>query len=164
MWGIHRITGDGIGVRAGRGSGARASRRRRCRGWGVEVLEVRALLSTYLVIGTGDAGVGVGFTGDLRYAIEQADRETGDSTIVFAPTLSGKTIALNTGPLAINKPSGTLTIRGPGAGELTISGGQQTQVFNVAPSSRATISGLTITATPTSAAEAGGSPMGSSAS
>jgi hypothetical protein len=145
MWWIHRITGAWFGVRAGRVSRARPSRRRRSLGWGGDVLEVRALLSTYLVIGTGDAGVGVGFKGDLRYAIEKADRDTGNSTIVFAPILLGKTIALNTGTLEIDKPSGTLTIRGPGAGELAISGGQETQVFDVAPSTRATISGLTIT-------------------
>src|SRR5579885_459954 len=145
MLGIHRITGDWFGLRTGRSSKARATRRRRRRGWGVEALEGRALLSIYLVDNTGDAGVGTGSLGDLRYAITQADRDTGDSTIVFAPNLYGQTIALATGTLAIDKPSGTLTIRGPGAAGLAVSGGGLAQVFYIAPDSRVTIAGLTIT-------------------
>src|SRR5262249_32272526 len=101
--------------------------------------------SAYLVDCPGDAGPGTGTAGDLRYAIEQADQDTGDSTIAFAPTLCGQTIDLESGALAINKLSGTLTILGPTAGGLTISGSGHGQVFPVAPISHVTISNLTIT-------------------
>jgi hypothetical protein len=121
------------------------TRRRPRRSWGFEALEGRALLSIYLVDSPGDAGTGTGFSGDLRYAIEQADQATGDSTIQFAPALRGATITLTSGLLPINKPSGTLTIAGPGADALTISGGGHGQVFTVTPASKVSISGMTIT-------------------
>jgi predicted outer membrane repeat protein len=92
----------------------------------------------------GDAGWGTGFEGDLRYAIEQADQATGNSSIVIAPTLNGDTITLSS-PISIVKPSGTLTIQGPGADGLTISGGGRGEVFSVSPGSKVTIESLTIT-------------------
>lgn len=132
-------------LRAGREPAGRAPRRRRCGAWGVEALEGRALLSVYLVDSPGDAGMGSGFVGDLRYAIDQANQAPGDSTILFAPTLAGQEITLAEGMLTIDKPSGTLTIDGPGAGALSISGGKLGEVLDVAPGSKATITGLTIT-------------------
>ena len=118
MSSIHRTAR----VRARRGKvgglGEQALRRRRHRAWAVEALEGRSLLSVYLVNSPGDAGMGTGSVGDLRYAINQADQATGNSTIVFPPTLDGQTISLASGPLTIDKPSGTLTILGPGAGGL----------------------------------------------
>ncbi len=103
------------------------------------------MLSTYLVDSLGDAGVGMGSAGDLRYAINQADQDPRNSTILFSPTLDGKTITLTAGMLAINKPSGTLTILGPGDDDLTISGGGQSQVFAILPTSHVSISGLSVT-------------------
>jgi hypothetical protein len=72
-------------------------------------------------------------------------------TIQFAPNLTGQTITLNAS-LQIEPGSGQssddVSIVGPGAGELTISGAGQYQVFQVGslvgPYSTASISGLTI--------------------
>ena len=71
--------------------------------------------------------------GSLRAEI--AASHSGD-TIVFSPTLDGKTITLTSGELDLTKD---LTIHGPGADDLTISGndpvwyaGEYTRVFEVA--------------------------------
>jgi hypothetical protein len=144
MLSICRITGGRFGLRAGYDAGRRAPRRRR-RDLRVEALEGRALLSLYIVDNPGDSGTGIGLAGDLRYAINQADQATGNSTILFAPTLDRQTIALGLGPLMINKPSGTLTIQGPGADKLSISGGHRFEDLAISPLSKVSISGLTLT-------------------
>jgi hypothetical protein len=61
-------------------------------------------------------------------------------TVDFAPGLSGS-LTLASSTLAISKD---LTIAGPGAGVITVSGNNLFQVFNVAPGVTVTISGLTI--------------------
>ena len=78
--------------------------------------------------------------GSLRYEIAHVHN---NDTIAFAPSLDGQTITLTTGQLAINK---NLTIQGPGAGQLTISGGgaNGSRVFDVAGGTNVTLSGLTI--------------------
>jgi hypothetical protein len=67
-----------------------------------------------------------------------------NDTIVFASSLNGQTIKLTNGELLINKD---LTIAGPGAGQLTVSGGGVSRDFEV-DSAQSTIkvvlSGLTI--------------------
>ncbi len=143
MLSICRITGGRFSLRAGGDAGRRAPRRRR-RDLRMEALEGRAMLSLYMVDNPGDSGTGIGLAGDLQYAINQADQATGNSTILFAPTLDGQTISLQ-GPPRIDKPSGTLTILGPGANELSLSGGHQTGVLTVLPGSKVSISGLTVT-------------------
>ncbi len=140
-------------VRAGLASRTVRPRPRARRALRLEALEGRALLSVapiapptiFVVDQSGDAGSGSGQMGDIRYALKQADQQSGDSLIVFAPNLLGQTIDLTSGPLLIHKPSGNLTILGPGARGLTISGDGQSRVFQVAPVSHATIAGLTIT-------------------
>src|SRR4051812_47481396 len=80
----------------------------------------------------------------LRGAIAVANAEAGGGdTIQFAPTLSG-TITLTTGELAINK---NMTITGPGALTLAVSGNNASRVFNIGTTFTSTvgISGLTIT-------------------
>jgi hypothetical protein len=119
---------------------SRPSRRRAGPGWTVEPLEGRTLLSTYTVVSPGDSG-----TGTLRWAIDQANQDPGNDTISFSSRLAGQTITLTSGLLPIRKASGSLTIRGPAAGPVTISGNSHSEVFNVAPVATATISGLTIT-------------------
>jgi CSLREA domain-containing protein len=74
----------------------------------------------------------------LREAIAAA--HNGD-TIVFAPSLDGQTITLTSGELLIKH---NVTIAGPGAGNLTISGNNASRVFEVANPATATLSGLTI--------------------
>jgi hypothetical protein len=99
----------------------------------LEALEDRWLPSTLTVTTTADSG-----PGSLRAEIAAA--HNGD-TIVFAPSLDGQTITLTSGELFIKH---NLTIAGPGAGELTVSGNNASRVFEVAKPATATLSGLTI--------------------
>jgi hypothetical protein len=104
---------------------------------GVEVLEVRNLLSTYTVDHLADDLVGSGLNGSLRYCITNA---TDGDTITFGVT---GTISL-TGAL----PGLTHSIRmlGPGADQLTVrrdTGGDY-RIFTVGSGATVGISGLTI--------------------
>ena len=110
----------------------------------IESFERRMLPSTFTVVNLGDTGAGSGAQGDLRYAINQANTNVDLSNrIVFQPGLTG-TITLTLGVLPINK---NLAIEGPGAGQLTISGNQQSGVIDITSDPRANdvhISDLTI--------------------
>ena len=106
----------------------------------VVALEERALLSTLRVTSDADSG-----TGTLRAAIAAA---TSGDTINFARSAYG-TITLTSGPLIV--PDINLTIQGPGANKLTISGNDTYTVlelgivpFGPQTPSTMTISGLTI--------------------
>src|SRR5258708_2236460 len=74
----------------------------------LERVEDRVLLSTYTVNSLTDVGDGTGLTGDLRYAITQADQDPG-STIVFSIT---GTIVLAS---ALPDLSANMAITGPGS-------------------------------------------------
>ncbi len=100
----------------------------------IDSLETRALLSTLVVTNNDDSG-----SGSLRQAIAVAN--SGD-TITFSRSLRGQTITLTSGELDITK---SLAIDGPGASQLAVSGGGNSEVFDVASGSTVTISGLTIT-------------------
>ena len=76
--------------------------------------------------------------GSLRAAISSVGAS---ETITFQPGLTG-TITLTTGELAI---SGSMTITGPGPGQLTITGNNVSRVFHVTSDSTVTLSGVTIT-------------------
>src|SRR5262249_46071275 len=129
-----------IGRGARRSPPLRPPRRRSRRCWTVEALEGRTLLSTYAVTSLGDSGIDT-----LRWAITQADHAAGDSTITFDSGLAGHTITLTSDALQIFKISGPLTIQGPGADKLTISGDGHSRVFEILPATTVTISGLTLT-------------------
>jgi hypothetical protein len=110
----------------------------------LEVLEPRALLSTYLVDRLTDSGDGSGLTGDLRYAITQA--VDGD-TINFGVT---GTINLTS---ALPDLTHNISINGPGANLLTVWGGGYDsyfrygsffRIFTVPAGATVSISGLTI--------------------
>jgi hypothetical protein len=93
------------------------------------MLETRCVPST--VTNLLDAG-----PGSLRQAI--LDTPAG-GTVDFQPGLTG-TIVLTTGELAINRD---LTIAGPGATVITVSGNHASRVFDIAASTVA-LSGLTV--------------------
>jgi hypothetical protein len=99
----------------------------------VEALERREVPSTLTVTNNLDSG-----HGSLRFEIAHAKN---NDTIVFAPSLDGQTITLTTGELDITMG---LTIKGPGAGQLTINGGKHSRVFEVNASAPVFLSGLTI--------------------
>ncbi len=91
-----------------------------------------ALAATITVTSNNDAGAG-----SLRQAIASA--ASGDK-INFAPALNGQTISLTSGELLISQ---ALTIQGPGANQLTISGNHASRVFHTVTD--VTLSGLSIT-------------------
>ena len=97
----------------------------------LEGLENRNLLSTFPVTSLADSG-----GGSLREGII-----SGDSTIVFAPGLHG-TIKLTSGDMQITK---SVTIDGPGANTLSISGNDSSRIFDISGSANVAISGLAIT-------------------
>ena len=91
-------------------------------------------LSSITVTNNGDGG-----TGSLRQAV--ADVCDG-GTIDFGPALSGQTIVLTSGELLV---AANLTVKGPGAGQLTISGNNSARVFNIASGNfNVSLSGVTI--------------------
>ncbi len=98
----------------------------------IEGLEDRCVPST--VTNLDDAGAG-----SLRQAI--LDTPAG-GTVDLQPGLTG-TITLTTGELDITQ---NLTLTGPGADTITVSGNQTSRVFNIAASATVAISGLTISA------------------
>ena len=105
------------------------------------VLENRTLLSTLVVTNLQDSG-----NGSLRYELSQANN---NDTITFQSTLFAagqQTITLTSGPLAVSKD---VSIQGPGASLLTVSGNSTQEIFKVSspgsPSQGSTISGMTIT-------------------
>ena len=94
--------------------------------------------ATFTVTNTNDSGAG-----SLRQAIETANTDAAADTILFQSGLSG-TITLTTGQLDITE---SVTITGPGAANLTVSGNNASRVFylyNSASNIAVGISGLTI--------------------
>jgi hypothetical protein len=117
-----------------RRAGPDRSRRRTARPGFVphlEALEDRTLPSTFTVLNLNDSG-----PGSLRDALA-----SGDDTINFAKGLHG-TITLTSGELLI---SNRVTINGPGAGKLSVSGDNASRVFEVATGLNVAINGLTVT-------------------
>ncbi|HEX4946308.1 MAG TPA: choice-of-anchor Q domain-containing protein [Blastocatellia bacterium] len=97
---------------------------------------IPALAATFNVTNNNDAGAG-----SLRDAVTQANGAAGADTITFAANVTG-TITLTTGELVITE---ALTINGPGANLLTISGNNASRVFYVSWNVAVTITGLTLT-------------------
>jgi len=105
---------------------------------------VPAYAADQIVTSTNDSGAG-----SLRRAI--ADVGAG-GTITFNLTYPA-TIILTSGCLTIDK---NLTITGPGADQLTISGNSASRVLQIESSSTLSISGLTITDAEVSVGDGGG--------
>ena len=137
-------------LRSGAGPRASFSRGRRT-GAAIERLEGRVLLSSYIVTDTLDSG-----PGSLRADILMSNSTAGQNTITFAPGLTG-TITLTSGQLEI---SSNLSITGPGSASLTISGSNQSRVFQIDAGANAFISALTITEGRAPDATRGPSPDG----
>jgi hypothetical protein len=108
----------------------------------VEQLEERTVPSAiFTVTNLDDDG-----PGSLRRAIHDANGTAGGNAIVFQPGLAG-TIPLTTGELDVME---SVTITGPGAGVLTVSGNNASRIFLVEQAAHTpinvAISGLTLTA------------------
>jgi hypothetical protein len=100
---------------------------------GLEVLEDRYLPSTFTVLNLLDSGAG-----SLRAAVASANANPGADSIDFAVT---GTIGLTSGQLDITD---SVTINGPGAGALTVSGNLASRVFGIAGDPTVTIANLTV--------------------
>jgi hypothetical protein len=92
--------------------------------------------AAFIVSNTNDSG-----PGSLRRAINRANNNTGADTIFFVSGVSGK-IILTSGQLLIRDD---LTITGPGAGVLAVSGNHSSRVMEVESDATVAISGLTVT-------------------
>jgi CSLREA domain-containing protein len=108
-------------------------------------VEVPSLIVTTLADETSDTDG----TTSLREALAYANSLGGNESITFAPSLfthGAATITLNSanGPLVDNDTTGTVTIMGPGATKLAVSGGNAVEVFDVASGAAAVLDGLTI--------------------
>jgi hypothetical protein len=103
----------------------------------LEALEDRTVPSTLTV--TNNLDTGVAGDGSLRGEIAAA--QSGD-TLNFAGSLLGQTIRLTNGELAITR---SLDIEGPGAKQLTVSGGGTSRVFDISAGVTVTIAGMTMT-------------------
>ena len=102
----------------------------------IEYLEDRTVPSTFQVTNLLDHGAG-----SLRQAVLNANAHAGADVIKFASGLHG-TITLTTGELAITD---SLTIDGPGANKITVSGNNASRVFDISGSTTdVAIDGLTI--------------------
>jgi hypothetical protein len=102
----------------------------------LEALEDRTLPSTFTVLNLNDSGAG-----SLRAAIVSANASPGADTIVFADHLLG-TITLTSGELSITDG---VTIAGPGAKEVSVSGNDAARVFDISNNATVNIDRLTIT-------------------
>jgi len=120
-------------------------------GWALGGLAIRAssnppsVITVNTVLDNESNGCSVGSC-TLREAIAAANSSAEPDTIVFAPGVTG-TIALTQGQLVITSD---MTITGPGARDLAVSGSNQSRVFLIATpilggDFTVNISGLTIT-------------------
>ena len=99
----------------------------------VESLEGRLLLSNYSVTSANDSG-----PGSLRADIQMVNSDSSPDTITIGIT---GVISLTTGQLEIVND---VTITGPGAGSLTVSGDDLSRVFKIDAGKTVSISGVTI--------------------
>ena len=99
----------------------------------IDLMEDRTLLSTVTITNNHDGGAA-----HFRAALAAA---TSGETINFANSLTGQTITLTSGELAI---ATSLDLDGPGAGKLTVSGGGTSRVFAIAAGDDVSFSGMTI--------------------
>lgn len=100
----------------------------------LERLEDRTVPTTLTVLNNLDSG-----PGSLRAVLAGA---ANGATITFAGSLSGNTITLTSGAIDI---AANVTIVGPGAASLTVSGHNHSAIFDIAAGATVSVSGLTFT-------------------
>ena len=140
-----------LGVRTKSQTYAQGTRKRRgCKRWPLrlESLEDHMMLSggptIYTVTDTSNL---ITDTGSLVFAINEANANPNPagSLIEFSTPQfrTPQTITL-TSTLTLTGSAGPITVVGPGAGLLTVSGGNAVRVFGIGPAVTAVVSGLTI--------------------
>jgi hypothetical protein len=100
----------------------------------LDVLEDRTVPSTFSVTNFKDSGAG-----SLRAAVGASNATPGADVITFLKT--NGTVTLTGGQLNITD---SLTINGPGANKLTVSGNNASRVFSVAAGATVSLVGMTI--------------------
>jgi uncharacterized repeat protein (TIGR01451 family) len=142
-----RERSNGRGLRQERRGLARAARKRQSPALTRGAMAVGALLAagpasaaTFTVTSLADSGLGT-----LRQAALDANAAAGADTIVFQAGLTG-TITLTSGDIDLTE---AVTITGPGAALLTISGNDASRIFDIDSTSETpetfTITSLTVT-------------------
>jgi len=96
----------------------------------VRGLEDRTLPAVFTVLNLNDSG-----SGSLRDTVALANAVLGADTINFDMNLSG-TLKLTSGEISINE---SVTIQGPGAGVLALSGNNASRILTIAPAVGATV-------------------------
>ncbi len=98
--------------------------------------------ATFTVTNTNNSGAG-----SLRQAVLDSNAAAGSDTIVFDPAVFSvpQTITLASVISLTPATSDTLTITGPGANLLTVSGNNAVQIFTVTSGRTVAISGMTLT-------------------
>ena len=104
------------------------------------------LAQSFKVTNLNDSGAG-----SLRQAVNDNNNTLGGGTVCFLPGLTG-TITLTSGALTLSR---SVTINGPGANVITVSGNNAARVFLINAGVTAAISGLTIANGSTNAGGAG---------
>src|SRR5262245_10665134 len=116
------VKGRPRATRRSRSGGGVAPRPRRATPQ-MECLEDRTVTSTFTVLNTHDAG-----DGSLRQAILDANALAGPDEIRFALAPDDHTIALDGNELSITD---SLTLNGPGADQLAVSGSGLSRVLSI---------------------------------
>src|SRR5262245_2172625 len=107
----------------------------------VQALEGRVVPAAFSVTNANNSGAG-----SLRQAILDANANPDADTITFDPTFfaTPRTVTLTSGSLDVTE---SVTITGPGASRLTVSGNNASRVFNIANANSTltvSLSGLTV--------------------
>ena len=126
------VATDGRGAPFARVVGAKAD---------IGAFEVQSAAAALVVTTSADRNNSTFTPGDvsLREALRFAGTDA--PTVTFAPTLSGQTITLVLGRLLIDR---ALTVQGPGAGQLTVSGNDASQVLRVTDGDTTTAATVTV--------------------
>ncbi|WP_459557840.1 beta strand repeat-containing protein [Lacunimicrobium album] len=95
--------------------------------------------ATIMVTNNLDSGYG-----SLRDAVGLANSNPGEDAINFSSSLSSQTILLTSGQISFTDTTGTTTITGLGASQISVNGNQNSRVFNVQGNVSVELSGLTI--------------------
>lgn len=110
----------------------------RSRAAGASTTAPKATTAIFTVTNTNDSGAG-----SLRQAVLDANGTAGADTITFSTFFdTPRTITLLSGELPIN---GSMSINGPGASLLTISGNSSSRIFNITDNVTVNLSGMTMT-------------------
>jgi hypothetical protein len=109
--------------------------------WFVLCLGLSVSAATFTVTATADSG-----SGSLRQAVLDANAAAGDDIIEFSSLFNTpQTITLTGGEIVV-AANGSLTINGPGADKLTISGNNQSRILSSGANVIVNINGLRFTA------------------